>query len=147
VGTLEAPEIVTDPARVPTHFQEAPALAALVKAGKLPPVEQRLPADPLVLQPLRATGTYGGTWGRAFLGPGDGETGNRIRAGDKPLFWDVTGTKLAAQVAKGWSISDDGKRTTLFLRKGMKWSDGAPFTADDFVFWFEEIYQNKEIAP
>ncbi len=147
VGTLEAPEIVTDPARIPTHFQEAPALAALVKAGKLPPVEQRLPADPLVLKPLRATGTYGGTWRRAFLGPGDGENGNRIRAGDKPLFWDVTGTKLAAQVAKGWSISDDGKRTTLFLRKGMKWSDGAPFTADDFVFWFEEIYQNKEIAP
>lgn len=147
VGTLEAPEIVTDPARVPTHFQEAPALAALVKAGKLPPVEQRLPADPLVLKPLRATGTYGGTWRRAFLGPGDGENGNRIRAGDKPLFWDVTGTKLAPQVAKGWSISDDGKRTTLFLRKGMKWSDGAPFTADDFVFWFEEIYQNKEIAP
>jgi peptide/nickel transport system substrate-binding protein len=144
VGTLEAPEIVT---RIPARFQEAPALAALVKEGKLPPVEQRLPVEPLVLKPLRATGVYGGTWRRAFLGPGDGENGNRIRAGDKPLFWDVTGTKLAPQMAKAWSISDDGKRTTLVLREGMKWSDGAPFTADDFVFWFEEIYQNKELVP
>jgi peptide/nickel transport system substrate-binding protein len=144
VGKLEAPEIVTD---IPRQFHEAPALAALVKEGKLPPVEQRLPAEPLVLKPLRAVGTYGGTWRRAFLGPGDGENGNRIRSGDKPLFWDVTGTRLVAQVAKGWEISDDGKRTTLFLRKGMKWSDGAPFTSDDFVFWFEDIYQNKELAP
>ena len=44
-------------------------------------------------------------------------------------------------------MSDDGKTYTLFLRKGMKWSDGAPFTADDFVFWFEDIYSNKEIVP
>ncbi len=144
VGKLEAPEIVTE---VPKQFHEAPGLAALVKESKLPPVEQRLPTEPLVLKPLHATGTYGGTWKRAFLGPGDGENGNRIRAGDKPLFWDVTGTKLAPQVAKAWSISDDGKRTTLFLRKGMKWSDGTPFTADDFVFWFEDIYQNRELAP
>ena len=146
VGTLEAPEIVTDPALIPKRFQESPDLAALVKAGKLPPVEQRLPSEPLVLKPLRQTGKYGGTWRRAFLGPGDGENGNRIRAGDKPLFWDVTGTKLAPQVGKAWTIDPDGRRTTLFLRKGMKWSDGAPFTADDFVFWFEEIYQNKELT-
>ena len=44
-------------------------------------------------------------------------------------------------------MSDDGKTFTLFLRKGMKWSDGAPFTADDFVFWFEDLYSNKEIVP
>jgi peptide/nickel transport system substrate-binding protein len=43
-------------------------------------------------------------------------------------------------------VSEDGKSTTIFLRKGMKWSDGAPFTADDFVFWFEDIYQNKDIV-
>jgi hypothetical protein len=62
VGTLEAPDIVVDPAVMPKQFHEAPALAALVKQGKLPSVEQRLPAEPLVLKPLRATGTYGGTW-------------------------------------------------------------------------------------
>ena len=59
----------------------------------------------------------------------------------------MTGTNIAPSVAKGYRISADGKRTTLFLRKGMKWSDGAPFTADDFVFWFEDMYQNKEVVP
>jgi len=147
VRQLEAPVVVTDPAKYPKTFSEAPGLAELVKAGKLPPVEQRLPQEPLVLQPLREVGRYGGTWRRAFLGPGDGENGNRIRSGDKPLFWDVTGTKIMPSVAKGYEISPDGKRTVLFLRKGMKWSDGAPFTADDFMFWFEEMYQNKDIAP
>jgi peptide/nickel transport system substrate-binding protein len=147
LGELEGPAIVTDPAGWPRQFHEAPALADLVRSGRLPPVEQRVPSEPLVLKPLHRVGTYGGTWRRAFLGPGDSENGNRIRAGDKPLFWDVTGTKLTPGVAKGYEISADGRRTTVFLRKGMKWSDGAPFTADDFVFWFRDMYQNKEIAP
>jgi peptide/nickel transport system substrate-binding protein len=44
-------------------------------------------------------------------------------------------------------MSEDGKTYTLYLRKGLKWSDGAPFTADDFVFWFEDIYNNKDVVP
>ena len=147
IGTLETPTIVTDPAQWPRVFHEAPALAELVKQGKLPPVAERISAEPLVLKPLRKTGVYGGTWRRAFLGPGDSENGNRIRAGDKPLFWDVTGTQLAPQVAKGYEITPDGRRTTLFLRKGMKWSDGAPFTADDFLFWYQDFYGNKDLSP
>src|SRR5258707_3834815 len=99
----------------------------------------------MVLKPLRGVGKYGGTWRRGFLGPGDGENGNRVRSSDKLLFWDVTGTKITPNVAKGFEISADGRRTTLFLRKGMKWSDGAPFTADDFMFWYEDMYQNKDL--
>ena len=133
VGTLEGPTIIGDPAQWPKTFHEAPALAALVKDGKLPPVEKRIPSEPMVMKPLHNIGTYGGIWRRGFLGPGDGENGNRIRAGDKLLFWDKTGTEIAPSVAKGYELSADGKRTTLFLRKGMKWSDGSPFTADDFV--------------
>jgi peptide/nickel transport system substrate-binding protein len=144
VGKLAGPTIATT---TPTSFNEAPQLAEQVKAGKLPPVAQRLPAEPLVLQPLESTGKYGGTWRRAFIGPSDGENGNRIMASDKLLFWDFTGSKIVPSVAKAWELSADGKTTTLFLRKGMKWSDGAPFTADDFVFWFEDLYQNKDIVP
>ncbi|GAC1495466.1 MAG: ABC transporter substrate-binding protein [Bradyrhizobium sp.] len=145
VGKLENPTIVTDPAQWPKKFGEAPALAELVKAGKLPPVEQRLPQEPMVIKPLRSTGKYGGTWRRGFLGPGDSENGNRVRSSDKLLFWDVNGTHIMPNVAKGWETSADGRRTTLFLRKGMKWSDGAPFTADDFMFWSEDMYQNKDL--
>ena len=144
VGRLEGPSQSTT---IPTSFKEAPQLAELVKAGKLPPVASRLPAEPLVLKPLESTGKYGGTWRRAFIGPSDGENGNRIMASDKLLFWDPTGSKIVPSVAKAYELSADGRTTTLFLRKGMKWSDGAPFTADDFVFWYQDMYLNKDIVP
>src|ERR1700722_19175514 len=139
VGDLQGPTMITDPAKFPTKFHEAPMLADRVKAGKLPPVEQRIPAEPMVWQPLNEIGKYGGTWRRAFTGPGDGENGNRIQSRDKPLSWSADGSKIVPSMAKGYDLSDDGKSYTLHLRKGMKWSDGAAFTADDFIFWFEDI--------
>src|SRR5215510_7559157 len=69
VGKLEGAEVVTDPARYPKSFKEAPELAELVKAGKLPPVQERIGRDPLVVKPLREVGKYGGTWRRGFTGP------------------------------------------------------------------------------
>ena len=147
VGELQGPTMITDPARWPKTFQEAPMLAERVKAGKLPPVAQRVPAEPMVWQPLNEIGKYGGTWRRAFTGPGDVENGNRINSSDKCFFWSADGSKIVPCVAKAYELSDDGKTYTMHLRKGMKWSDGSPFTADDFVFWFEDIYQNKEIVP
>jgi peptide/nickel transport system substrate-binding protein len=100
VGNLEGSQVVTDAAAIPKSFKEAPELAELVKQGKLPPVEKRLPSEPLVLKPLKQTGRYGGTWRRGFVGPGDGENGNRINASDKLLFWDYTGNKIIPSIAK-----------------------------------------------
>lgn len=147
VGKLEGSVVVTDAAMMPKAFKEAPELAALVQQGKLPPVAQRLPQEPLVIKPLNETGKYGGVWRRGFVGPGDGENGNRINASDKLIFWDYTGANIIPSIAKSVTQTDDGKITRVALRKGMKWSDGAPFTADDFVFWFEDIYSNKNIVP
>lgn len=147
VGELQGPTMVTDPAKWPKTFQEAPMLAERVKAGKLPPVADRVPQEPMVWQPLNEIGKYGGTWRRAFTGPGDVENGNRINSSDKLFFWSADGSKIVPSVATAYELSDDGKTYTLHLRKGMKWSDGHPFTADDFVFWFEDIYSNKEIVP
>jgi peptide/nickel transport system substrate-binding protein len=147
IGKLEGPSLVLDPAKWPKKFAEAPALAELVKTGKLPPVAQRLPEEPMVIKPLHSIGKYGGTWRRAFTGPGDGENGNRIVATDKILFWDYTGTKIMPCLARDCRLSDDGKVTTIFLRKGHKWSDGHPFTAEDFLFWYEDIYLNKDLQP
>ena len=147
VGEIQGPTMIVDPAQWPKTFHEAPMLAELVKTGKLPPVAQRIPAEPMVWKPLNEIGKYGGTWRRAFTGPADGENANRINASDKPLFWSADGSKIVPSMAKGYELSDDGKTYTLFLRKGMKWSDGAPFTADDFLFWFEDMYGNAEIVP
>jgi peptide/nickel transport system substrate-binding protein len=147
VGQLEGSQVVTDAARIPRSFKEAPELAALVQQGRLPPVAQRLPEEPLVLQPLREIGRYGGTIRRGFVGPGDGENGNRWNPSDKLIFWDYSGAHIIPSVAKNVEMTPDGKTTRVTLRRGMKWSDGNPFTADDFVFWFEDIYSNREIVP
>ena len=147
IGKLEGPEVVTDTAKFPKSFKEAPQLADLVKAGKLPAVQERVSQDPLVIKPVHEIGKYGGTWRRGFSGPADFWNGYRCCGHDKILFWDYTGNKVAPNVAKGWEISDNGRTFTVFLRKGMKWSDGHPFTADDFMFWYEDIYQNNELVP
>lgn len=147
IGKLEGPELVTDPAKLPKTFKEAPELAELVKAGKLPPVERRIGQDPLVIKPLRDIGKYGGTWRRGFTGPFDTSNGHRAAQNDKLLYFDFTGTKIVPNIARAWDVSPDGRVTTISLRRGMRWSDGQPFTADDFVFWFEEVYQNKELVP
>jgi peptide/nickel transport system substrate-binding protein len=123
IGKLEGPEVVTDPAQFPKSFKEAPQLTELVKAGKLPPVQERVSQDPLVIKPVHEIGKYGGTWRRGFSGPADFWNGYRCCGHDKILFWDYTGNKVAPNVAKGWEISDDGRTFTVFLRKGMKWSD------------------------
>ncbi len=61
IGKLEGPEVVTDPAKQPKQLKEAPQLAEMVKAGKLPPVAERVGQDPLVIKPLHEIGKYGGT--------------------------------------------------------------------------------------
>ena len=147
IGKLEGPTIITDPAQFPKSFKEAPMLAELVKAGKLPPVEERIGQDPLVVKPLHEIGKHGGTWRRGFTGPNDTVNGIRAVQNDKLLYFDYTGTQIVPNVARGWQVSEDGRTTTLLLRRGMRWSDGAPFTADDFMFWFEDMYSNKELVP
>ena len=146
IGKLEGPEILPD-AKRPPKLGEAPMLAELVKAGKLPPVEQRVPDEPLVIKPVHEIGKYGGTWRRGFTGPGDGENGQRIMGADKLLYSDYTGTKIVPAVARAWKLEDGDRTTVLSLRKGMKWSDGHPFTADDIVFWWTDLYQNAELTP
>jgi peptide/nickel transport system substrate-binding protein len=148
IGKLEGPEVITDPAQFPKSFKEAPQLAELVKAGKLPPVAERIGQDPLVLKPVHSVGKYGGTWRRGFTGPADFWNGYRCCSGpDTLLFWDYTGDKPVPNIAKGWELQDGGRTLILHLRRGMKWSDGHPFTADDFLFWYEDMYSNKELVP
>lgn len=146
IGKLEGPEVLVNAPR-PANLKQAPMLADLVQQGKLPPVEQRVPQEPLVVKPLEGIGKYGGTLRRGFTGPGDDENGNRWQAGDKLVFWDYTGTKVVPALAQRWESGDGGRTFTIFLRKGHKWSDGAPFTADDFIFWYEDMYLNKDLVP
>jgi len=128
-----------------TRFNEAPMLEELVKQGKLPSVEKRLPNEPAVVEPVEEVGQYGGTWRRAAI-----STGNITspRMGYEPLVkWDRDAKTIIPNVAYAWKISESGRAYTFYLRKGMKWSDGEPFTADDIMFWYEDVLLNKELTP
>lgn len=126
---------------------ESPMLAAKVAAGELPPVEERLPEDPLVVEPYESIGQYGGTWRRAFKGIADFHAYGRINY-EPMLRWPRDpADPVAPGLAKEWSFNEDGTELTLVLRTGLKWSDGEPFTTDDIVFWWEDIELDTNITP
>ena len=124
-------------------YNEAPMLTALVDAGELPPLEQRLPEEPQVIEPLEKVGKYGGTLRSVGVG-----FYSEIEASRRPLvLLSYDTSKVVPCAAKGWDIADDYKSFTIYLRKGQKWSDGQPFTADDILFWFEDVILNDELSP
>ena len=127
---------------------EAPVLGELVAEGTLPPVEERVGEEPLVLQGPDGIGNYGGNWSDAVTW--DSEVWDRISkhtAAVTMVRWSPSGYPIIPNVAKTWESSDDLRVWTFHLRKGMKWSDGHPFTADDFVYWFEwEMHYFRNIG-
>jgi|YelNatPaOPRAMG01_1025707.scaffolds.fasta_scaffold03856_19 peptide/nickel transport system substrate-binding protein len=129
-----------------TKFNEAPQLAELVKQGKLPPVEQRLPKNPLVVTPFEEIGQYGGTMRRAWRGLSDQWGPNKI-CFEHLVMFDKNGVKVLPNIAESWKVSRDSRIYTFKLREGIKWSDGAPLTTEDVQFWYEDVFLNKELTP
>jgi len=127
-----------------SKFSEAPMLTELVKQRKLPSLEKRLPEEPAVIEPLEEVGQYGGKMRIAFTGAGEASevliqgllTAEMYRLG-KPI----------PNIVKDFKVSKDQKVFTFYLRKGLRWSDGNPFTADDILFWYEDVIGNKELTP
>ena len=127
-------------------YQEAPMLAERVAAGELPPVEERLPENPAVVEPLEGIGVHGGTWRRLAMGGRDISLASRL--GYEPLVrWDRTGKNVAPGLAESWEILDAGRTYVFHLRKGLKWSDGHPLTSEDLLFYYEDVLCNKELSP
>ena len=127
-------------------YSESPDLAAMVSAGTLPPVEERLPENPLVVPVFEEIGEYGGTWRFAYAARTDRAVqASRTSAG--LLSIDPDQVTIIPQVAESYEISPDGKVFTFKLRKGHKWYDGEPFTSDDVKFWWEDTVLNDELWP
>jgi len=141
-----AVEKVVTATPVPTKYKEAPSLAGLVQAGKLPPVEERLPETPVVVEPFEEIGQYGGTWHRLAVSGGDGQIEKRISSANH-FRWDKDGTNIWPATAEGFEASADNKTFTIRLRKGLKWSDGVIRTADDDIFVLNDVYGNEELFP
>ncbi len=129
-------------------FNEAPMLRAMVAAGEIPPVEKRLPEEPQVIVPVEEVGQYGGTWRLPYSDPYMGEL--RMIMYDPPVRYRRDSMGYIPGLAREWEFSNDGRTITFHFRKGVKWSDGYPFTTEDLRFWWEDLATNKDygvVAP
>ena len=120
-----------------TTFSQSPYL----DERELPPVDQRLPDDPVVIHPYESIGKYGGT--------------ARITIWDNGQFFNTEHAvtisadmrNVLPNLAESFDVSEDGRVTTVRLRSGIKWSDGMPLTASDFEFRFNHVWLDPEMSP
>ena len=122
-------------------------LNAMIKGNpaKLPDVAKRLPEEPLVVAPYEAIGKYGGTL-RGLSNASEAGTSDllSLRHVNFARYSDDLQT-IVPNVAKGWKWNKDFTQLTFYLRKGHKWSDGAPFTSADVKFWYDNVVMDKNI--
>ena len=135
---------------------QAPQLQEMVDAEALPPLAERLPANPKVVTPFREVGQYGGEFNIIMRGPGDTTTLARTIGYEdltRYVNWqpDNPGKDIVPDVemdiAENIEVNEDGTVFTIHLREGMKWSDGDPFDADDVMFWYDHVFTNSELFP
>lgn len=125
-------------------FKQAPMLDKAVQDKTLEPVDKRLPEKPELITPVAKTGSYGGTLRTAMRANADHNSITRIISGQGLVRWRMDFNGVLPNVAESWSISPDGSEYTFKLRRGMRWSDGSPFTADDVLFAMNDLVYNKQ---
>ncbi|MCA0452449.1 MAG: ABC transporter substrate-binding protein [Chloroflexi bacterium] len=125
-------------------FNEAPSLAEQVAAGTLPPVAERLPAEPLVIEPVEQVGTYGGTWRMIDQ---NNELGFTLMTAGVEGFlkWNRDASGFRPNVLEAYEWNDDATQLTAHMRQGIRWSDGEPLTVDDYLFWWNDMVLDENI--
>ncbi len=136
----------------PSSFIDPPFFADRVKAGQLPPIEQRLPKEPFVVGPgvliqeeymTWQNGQHGGDLNATALGP----TGLVNIGFGATILRSPSQTTAASRpnVVSEFSHSDDYTTFRFKIREGLKWSDGEPVTTEDVRFAFEDMYGNPDV--
>ncbi|MEA3193999.1 MAG: peptide/nickel transport system substrate-binding protein [Betaproteobacteria bacterium] len=125
---------------------ETPMLKADVDAGKLPPVEKRLPQNPRVmpLEEGKTQGRHGGTL--QSLAGRSRDTRLFTIYGYARMVVYSTDLKIVPDIVESFDVVE-GRIFTFRLRKGHRWSDGQPFTSDDFRYYWEDVANNQELSP
>ncbi len=132
------------------EFSENPDIAALnakIRGNptELPPVAERLPEEPLVVAPYDEIGKYGGVFDVLSNATEAGTSDFlSVRHVNLVRFADDLQT-IVPDIAKDWEWNDDFTELTFFLRKGHKWSDGKPFTAEDVKFWYDNLALDSNV--
>lgn len=146
---VATPAIAGQPAQEApgTSWRETPSLARAVAEGRVPPVAERLPQTPSVVEPARedwVPGRHGGALRTLIANPRD----VRIMTvyGYSRLVRYAEDLALVPDILEGVDV-EDGRRFTLRLRPGHRWSDGHPFTTEDFRFFWEDVLQHPQLFP
>jgi peptide/nickel transport system substrate-binding protein len=128
-------------------LQESSFWSAEVNAGNLPPVQERIPRTPLVVD-LEAKGrTFGAQGGtlRTMVSRAR-DVRQMVVYGYARLVGYDANYNLYADILRHVDVEDD-RKFTLHLRPGHRWSDGAPFTSADFQYWWDYVALNPELSP
>jgi len=135
----ENPEI----AKLNQRIRGNPKLPPL--APKLPPLAERLPAEPLVVAPYASIGKYGGVFDMLSNATEAGTSDFLAMRHVNLVRYSDDLQTIVPNIAKGWEWNDDFTQLTFFLRKGHKWSDGHPFTAEDVKYWYDNFALNPKV--
>lgn len=128
-------------------YLEPPSLAEQVKAGRLPPVDKRVPLKPLVV-PLGEAGTSIGNYGGTLNTLAGRSRDTRLFTiyGYARLVGYDRHLNIVPDILESLDVKE-GRIFTLTLRRGHRWSDGHPFTAEDFRYYWEDVANNRELSP
>ncbi len=128
------------------EYGESPVLAEKVGAGKLPTVAERLPEKPYVVRMDgdRKPGKYGGDLN--ILMARSKDVRQMVVYGYARLVKYNPDFELIPDILEAIDV-EEGRIFTLHLRKGHRWSDGAPFTTEDFRYWWENVANDEDLAP
>lgn len=130
---------------VPKGKEEPPFFQAKVTAGELPPIDERLPENPVVVGGRDAIGVYGGEI-RMMHFDTVWMTSNYDLNAERLLHYsDIDLRTIVGNIFEGWEVTPDGKEYVFSMRKGMKWSDGEPVTSEDVRFFVEDFWFNTEL--
>ena len=126
---------------------EPPELVAAVDGGKLPPVRERMPETPAVADMSgegQSIGTHGGTL-NMLMGRAKDIRMMMVYGYARLVGYDPN-LEFVSDILERFEV-EGGKVFTFTLRKGHKWSDGAPFTVEDFRYYFEDVASNEDLSP
>jgi peptide/nickel transport system substrate-binding protein len=113
--------------------------------GALPALADRLPSEPLVVAPYDSVGVYGGTMDALSNATEAGTSDFMSTRHVNLVRYSDDLTTIVPNIAKSWEWNDDFTQLTFHLREGHKWSDGAPFTAEDVKFWYDNLATDSNV--